>query len=182
MTDILDVITANGGEIGMGYDLYIVWPKGEKNTNREEGYFRLAVWGMRECRDAMTRLGMVDWKWSPGPWPKLEDFVLRDYPDEDAEHAPDSPSGQYLNAVVMMRNCVPESGLIAGYKLCTNDGWIVTPLEIKGALAVLDVYRLERADSEGLLYKFVDAELPDFFDAWLAFLVRAGEVGGFSVH
>jgi hypothetical protein len=152
-----------------------------------EGYFRLNIWGMRKCREAMDQMGMVDWEAKHPEYPDPEDFGLEEHPEEEDEdgnridYAEGSSEGKWFAAVSEWRDSIPASGLPAGYKFGSNDGWLVTPTEINNALALLKDWEKEREDRAGVLYVF-DDNLPPWFGEWVGFMRRAAQKEGFRVH
>lgn len=128
----------------MGYDMY----QGRDGNGQ---YFRLNIWGMGEYREVMERHGMVDWSVDPPPDP--EDW------DDDEQR-------------LRWQTDVPAKTFgIAGYKLCSNDGWLVTPEECRSALAAWE-------SSENK----VNETLDDYWFSWLRFIEGAIEAGGFRVY
>lgn len=132
------------------------------------GYFRLNVWGMGRCCDLMARLGMMDTEQRSGRWPKPNEFGLTEYPDEDdGPFAEGSPEARFLTASEAVRRG-SGAGLIPAFKFNTNDGWLVTPDEIRRSLAVI-----------------IDCVVPSdppWFQSWLDYLAKAADLGGFRVR
>jgi hypothetical protein len=133
----------------VGYDMYIegALEVGAKGLSNDDepGYFRLNIFGMSRYRDYMDELGMLDWQTSAPDGEGYEDFAL------------DEPTG------------------IPGYKFCSNDGWLVTPAEIRVALAL--------AESSGKAAKLRKqlGEDADYWAAWIKYLQRAEQAEGFRV-
>jgi hypothetical protein len=165
----------------MGYDMDILFKDGVED-NTDDGYFRLNIWGMGKCRQAMDQFGMVDWNTNYS-WPKLADYGLKKYPDEDESYPEDSPEARFILALTSVKSQVPDSGLIAGYKLGSNDGWIITPKEIEGALAALgDKHDVNiDADPASVLRLLAAEGVPEFFGDWIQYLQRAAKHNGFKV-
>lgn len=61
-----------------------------------------------------------------------------------------------------------------GHKLCSNDGWLVTPAEIEAALSMLPI-----VDGK---YGFPQQDEAPWFGSWINYLARAKSMGGFRVH
>jgi hypothetical protein len=77
---------------------------------------------------------------------------------------------------------------ISGYKLCSNDGWLVTPEELHNALSV---YQSRAADRAEVMHQTFQLEfytpedskwLSGYWRQWIAFLKRAEKHGGFRVY
>lgn len=155
------------------------------NTN----YFRLNISGMHQMREDMERLGMVVWEYESKAWPEADEYGITSEEleatyalseDERLNH-PDPRLRAYLWAVHDHHSWRPEDLKgIAGHKLCSNDGWVVTPAECEEALAAYATARENNPD----LVEQIRAEWgePDsYFDAWLGFLAKARDHGGFAV-
>ena len=110
-------------------------------------YFRLNIWGMGKYRGLMDGLGMLNYTDAPEDWPDREDFKIpqitihpnyeggKDYLDDDESS---SQYAAYEAASDAVRGFMPEGTGIALVKLCSNDGWIVTPEECESALVIWD--------------------------------------------
>lgn len=103
--------------------------------DRTGAYFRLNIWGMRECREIMYELGMLT-----TDEPSVDNLVEYD-----------------------------TGGLIPAYKLCSNDGWLVSPAECLNSIAAWERSSKQHRDA-------------DFFPRWVAFLEKAAKLGGFRVY
>lgn len=148
----------------MGFDMQI------ETLADDDGYFRLNVWGMGECRQLMFNLGMAyeaPEKCIP-PWPELADFGLTEYPDDPA----DDTSGFTQACDDVLRWMAPDHPGIPLHKLGSNDGWLVTPLECKGAIALWNKARDNGASEPPV----------DWWSRWLEYLRRAADNGGFRVY
>jgi hypothetical protein len=111
-------------------------------------YFRLNIHGMGKYRALMDGLGMLNYTDPPEDWPDRETFKIpqitvhpdytggQDYLDDD-ESSPQYAA--YEAAYDEWRGFMPEGTGITLAKLCSNDGWIVTPEECESALAIWDV-------------------------------------------
>ncbi|MDP8928638.1 MAG: hypothetical protein M3O70_08720 [Actinomycetota bacterium] len=126
----------------MGYDMFLV----EKTGDTEKDYFHLNIWGMRQTREAMynDHPGMLD----DTPEPEFT------WGDAEAE-------------LSNLRRRGDDTG-IAWWKLCSNDGWIVTADECRDAILAY----WEGGPSE---------DDPEWFREWVLWLERAIDHGGFEV-
>jgi hypothetical protein len=138
-------------------------------------YFRLNIFGMSRYREAMERLDMVFWPREGTPeFPKLEQYGLTEWPDEDDPAPRTDAQRAYLAAVEQVTDgpCLEETPGIPGYKLASNDGWLVRPVELSTALAL---YR----DHGEPIPENVE---PDYWTQWINFLEQSAASGGFRVR
>ena len=131
-------------------------------------YFRLNVWGMTSVRRVLYAAGAVHAHGAHPPWPE----VSRD------------EAGEETAELVETLAYAPEVPGVPLWKFGTNDGWIVTPVECRGAAekwrenrdealtAVVDEAE-DEAGARALL------ELCDRFVAWMEAMA---ERGGFRVR
>lgn len=131
---------------------------------KNPGYFRLNIGGMGQYYSAMTSLGMA-YASSCLPWPDRDGKSEEEYELECANHrsfhAPDEPS------------------IIPSHKIySTNDGWLVTEDEIDAALSAWD-RRWAVKDFADLSERDYDTIHESYWKAWIRFLRRAAEHGGF---
>jgi hypothetical protein len=177
----------------MGFDLY--WkecPHGpeEAALGDSPGYFRLNCWAMEATCTAMEQLEMLDPDAS-ARFPRPEQFGLDGFPEwYDWETGPITyPDGTPEAAFGRAVQTVVESdsgGRIPGYKFWSNDGWRVTPEEIRRSLAVYD-HQKAHAPGRPLLVdpqplgNGLHQEL-DWWEAWIAFMRAAAEHGGIRVY
>lgn len=157
----------------MGYGMIFVREPdgGRTDTPKTRGYFELNVWGMRRAREAMNRRGMLcvadpieDWPQRPATVSTAAyDWVC--HPEDRTGEPPNAAdleqAERHLREVTEYRRA--HSGECPGipvHKLGTNDGWIVTPVEIRAALGALARCR------------------PDL-DHALAFVIREGGIHDF---
>jgi hypothetical protein len=145
----------------VGYDLYC---EGEHDASAETGaYFRFNIWGMGAAREIMWRAGMLNVEAVHSPFPKVEDF-----------------GGNYEDArfVEAVRQVTDEdhSPFIPAYKLGSNDGWLVTPKEIKTALDRTGLW-----EAVGSVAGAETEEGPDWWGEWIDFLRHTADHGGFRV-
>ncbi len=130
----------------------------------EASYFRLNIGGMSRTRDIMRPLGMIHHECydAAPPWTNDEG------PDDEST----------LDRLKREPRLVwaPEVPGICDWKLGSNDGWLVTPVECLGALK-----KWEEAceDDPGLLVR-VGGECGWWME-WLGYLAEAAQRGGFLV-
>lgn len=119
--------------------------------------------GWEPIRFAMNNLGMLA-RSSPPPKPDLTVLGWNGPVGYDVLSDPTLPEVA-ADAIWQWLECEPTASSIPDYKL-TNSYWIVTPTEIRSALARLD-----------------GKPTPDVpgWDAWIAFLRRAANAGGMQV-
>lgn len=177
----------------MGYDMSLLTtPKGDS------GYFRLNVWAMDRYRGAMRQLGMIySTDSSQAAWPEWnrypDDRQRQDWFEAANEHheydevlpdgIPDdilAESRAYIAASMSARRYHPGGGnVIPSHKFESNDGWIVTPDEIRAALAA---YEAEQNRNETLSELASAGSARDYWDSWIDYLRRAVDFGGFAVN
>ena len=91
---------------------------------------------MGEAREQLWQVGIVRVADAP-PFPQLADFGLTEYPDEDdpGEVHP------YNQAIHAWRTAPDGEGPgIPSYKLGSNDGWLVLPVEIRSGVLWADAH------------------------------------------
>ena len=173
-------------------------------------YYRLNIWGMGRCRGFMWERGMVHEEGNePRTWPVPEAYGLEHWPDDeqyDDEGNPigpwpeDSPEARFnrdKDAVLAYSPGVPGIPL---WKLGSNDGWLVTEEDCRGALQklrewakdVLVALDLDPTDDDAveqvMLAKPTDRgddgktyEI-EWWPSWVEFLRNASVNGGFRTH
>lgn len=134
-------------EVDAAYDLM---------NKAEAYYFRLNIFGMNRYLGAMGELGMLD-SLSRGP-------TTKDWNSRRSEAGYET---------LRTKTAAHPIGLPT-YKFGSNDGWLVTPEEIKAALA-----RYQKPGPEFFTAHEVEE---DYWDEWIQFLERAVERGGFRVY
>lgn len=98
----------------MGYDMYAADNAGDDRV-RDDGYFRLNIWGMSKMVNIMEDLSMIDWEIKAPDWP--------DYPNGMTDE-------EYERSTLPMRSMRSHDPLrIPAFKFGSNDGWLVTPEE-----------------------------------------------------
>lgn len=160
----------------------------ERMYKADLNYFRLNIWGMSRAREIMDRLGMLVDAKRPMNWPEW-DYDKSDHEPYECEvegcevKATDDPydvtaltCAQFREKHDQVLRWTPlEAQGILVEKLCSNDGWIVLPSEIKEALTIYGQHSPE-------VRKAIEDETPWWTD-WLKFLSRAAHEGdGFKVH
>ena len=96
----------------MGYDMYRITDDGDDPADPHAtpgGYFRLNTWGMWEVQPKLINIGIV----------RESNFPDMTTDEEQWRHAITGPEGPGV--------CM--------HKLCSNDGWVVTHLEISSGIA-----------------------------------------------
>lgn len=147
-------------------------------------YFRLNIWGMSHARDDMDALGMLATEYSQPPWPLPTGFGITQ--DEWWNYDHDLPTADdrflKMQAAVdaMLAWSPPDEPGIPIHKLGSNDGWIVTPLDLSGALARYDL--APAGLREELRNSWIDENGGCYWDEWIAFLGRAKALAGFRVY
>lgn len=160
----------------------------ERKFKADLNYFRLNIWGMSHAREIMERLGMLvdterpaslrwpDWDYEANahePYDCEDDFCP-EYDGPDPLTAMSCVQWRKQQDQMLRWTPLEEQGILYG-KLCSNDGWIVLPSEIKEAL---DAYAKHSYEDR----KAIEAEYRWWGD-WLEFLRRAANEGeGFKVH
>ncbi|MEV7177433.1 hypothetical protein [Kitasatospora sp. NPDC093679] len=139
--------------------------------------FRFDMSSMGPALRAMDRLGMLSYGHEPPAWPKSADFGLTSADFVGAADGRVSETMRTYEAAcraVAAWHAEPPTG-IPDHKIGgTNDGWIVTPAEIRAALAALAA-QPEEAKAGTF------AEHPRW-DEWIDYLTRAAAHGGFRVE
>lgn len=143
----------------------------------EHSYFRLSIWGMGAAREAMWKLGMLDGEFGNGEFPDPDEFGVTSEmweTDDDDEPAAPEPIRRYREARDKVLGAMAEPVVgIPIFKLGSNDGWIVTPDELRVALAKYDAATLDDL-----------AHIPDgdWWPKWIEYLRYAMARGGFRVN
>lgn len=163
----------------MGYDMYI---EDDAGLSEDRRYFRLNIMGMPPFRDAMEQLDMLTWRAEHAEWPEFPAFAEKAYREKiEGEWTPEEEAAIKGHRVACQRVTDSDTGgVIPGYKLCSNDGWLVTPGEIHSALAAYQRH------SQAHVRELVEAVIGwddgwSYWKKWIRFLTRAEERGGFRV-
>jgi hypothetical protein len=133
----------------MGYDMTWVRP----SDDEDESYFRANITGMGILRDVMETRGMGFWT---------------DHPRFEAE-------GSEADNEAVRRFHIPGIRGIPLTKFCSNDGWLVTPEEILGAL---EIHREHPPIQQHDLGDYTIER----WEEWIEFLQGATKNGGFRVY
>ncbi len=169
----------------MGYDMYMV----VKPPNGDH-YFRLNISGMGRFCHAMHELGMLYASGSPAAWPTAPSQRIKELAyDLDSGEEPDGTPEElaqaraYAEAIRKHLAAHPFDGdVIPSHKFSTNDGWIVTPDEIKAALAEYDSIDAETATRRLTQTVFTQPNELEYWFRWIVYLRRAVDYEGFEVY
>ncbi|QKW22139.1 hypothetical protein HUT16_26450 [Kitasatospora sp. NA04385] len=138
--------------------------------------YRFNVSSMGPAKRTMERLGMLSSE-EPPPWPEFADFEVVSADFVTASRGEESESMRAFHAAgraVVDWQAEQPTG-IPGYKIGGgNDGWLVTPAEIRAALAALE------AQPESVKAEAV-SQYPRW-EEWIDYLQRAATHGGFRVE
>jgi len=142
----------------MGYDIYFR----ELPDEGVDPYYRQNIWGMGRMREAMETARMGYWSEAePISWPDPDDYSDNDALEAALEpilsHHPDGGDGVPL------------------FKLCTNDGWIITPPECEAAWSAW-------TKAEGSIGHFYDTDTVRELKLLAEYLRAAAKHGGARVY
>ena len=102
----------------MGYDMFRVGVDHAQAFDTGD-YFRLNVWGMGAVREELLAAGVIKVVRCPD-FPSHTDFANVE---------------EYEAAIDAVRIASPGDGPgIPVHKFCSNDGWVVTPLEVSSGI------------------------------------------------
>lgn len=141
--------------------------------------YRFNASSMGPAKAAMDRLGMLS-RDHQAPWPRPEEFGLtlaEIYAAQapDASEMPESVRAYLAAGRAAIEWEAEQPTGIPAYKIGHgNDGWLVTPAEIRAALTTLEA-QPESAKAGTM------AEHPRW-DEWIDYLRRAAAHGGFRVE
>jgi hypothetical protein len=157
------------------------------NTN----YFRLNNAGMRAMCESMDQLGMLVTEYDGNPhgaWPTHQEFgltrdefdALCDMERDEQRAHPDARFREFAERGDFIRSWSPLESGIPVHKFGSNDGWIVTPLDIAAGLRA---YRAADSDDVAKVRQewIWEGRTTSYFDEWIAFLERAQAGTGFEV-
>ena len=140
------------------------------------GYFRLNNRGMYVYTDVMVEVGMAHQTTSAiahDEWPK--------YPDEEGEQ--EMAAYEAILTPLLSRHGDDPTPTIPTHKFGSNDGWIVTPEEIRAALDAYEKFQNDPGrDLSALSEQTVQIIATGYWGQWIAYLQRAAEHGGFAVN
>lgn len=146
----------------MGYDMYAEAPE----RAVPEIYFRLNVWGMGGAREWLDKFDLLA-DAEHGPWPDSPDDT---WPErEDVE--PGTPWADFYAAqdAILAEHPNRDDPALPYYKLCSNDGWFVTPVECQALVGAWN----QRGGP--------DSEAPDYVKEFVAWIDSVSRYG-FKVH
>ena len=128
---------------------------------KKPGYFRLNNGGMGRYADAMHDLGMAHHSESVLDWAKSPDYP-EDYDDNQASA---DAYDQAMDTFTGAHGSPADKPTIPMHKFSSNDGWFVTPEEIRAALAAWDAHDLDGLDQD--THATIETEYWGEFIAWL---------------
>ncbi|TXH53635.1 MAG: hypothetical protein E6Q97_12780 [Desulfurellales bacterium] len=157
--------------------------------NADAGYFCLNIWGMSLCRQIMAEHNMLADGGHP-LWPEAKDFDATSdeidewydkiYYPEDGEVAEPPPNvAAYFDALKAVKCYHPEGTTgVPTFKLCSNDGWVVTSDECRQAV---DAWN---ASGAGIPTRIEDGKEVEvtWWPEWVDYMSRAADHGGFYVR
>lgn len=156
----------------MGWDMTIERPEGAGDPE-----FRFNMSSMGPAKRAMDLLGMLSHNHEPPPWPRPADFgpPSADLSAVQSAETPESVRAYQAACEAVVEWQAEQPTGIPDYKIGgSNDGWLVTPAEIRAALAALEAQ--PKSAKAGTF-----AEHPRW-DEWIDYLRRAATHGGFRVE
>jgi hypothetical protein len=153
----LDVEAAREVAHAAGYDDVQAWQNYDKLQTESGSYFRANIFSMGTLREVMMRLDALSLD-SPPRFP-------------DALQGVTEPNHAQKEMLAKWQAAESEDGLIPIWKLGSNDGWIVTPSEIRHSLEHMKGWVPK---PEG------DVDL-DYWIEWIAFLRHTAKHHGFQV-
>lgn len=150
----------------MGYDMYWV----DRAGNDREHYFRLNIGGMGVAAGLMAERGML---YDDRARPTSDEWAtLPEWDDASEDGGP-----AYVEAHRLLVSRVGEGANIPVHKIYgTNDGWVVTPAEITGAMEAYARWLGEQGIAEA------DDEPTTWWPEWIAWMRAAGGHNGFEVR
>jgi hypothetical protein len=177
----------------------------EHGVAEAQTYYRLNIWGMGRCRDIMWDRGdMIHVLGDHPPFPEPASYGLDEWPesmqydDEYNEIGPwpeDSPEGKFTAASnAVLSYSPPGVRGIPSWKLGSNDGWLVTEDDCKGALAALRDWAITETgstDESVVRAKMIEPPLVrhegkevavEWWPTWVDFLETASTHGGFRTY
>ena len=170
----------------------------EQRYAAERSYFRVNIFGMRYFRDAMLLSGMayesnadeagpwlaypdndeVEKAYEALQWPQYESEPIERFSQEARDAA-----ALYKRERDEKLSFHPVGGsTIPLHKFGSNDGWIVTPAEIQGALAAWRSLSSGERDDALIGAEMIGADWDRRWKQWLQFLELATHCNGLEVH
>lgn len=168
----------------------VVEEAGERMYATDLNYFRLNIFGMSKMRESMHRLGMLATEYDGPRWPNPADFGIEgddywDYQERREINGGPQPGEEHLEKFFQAQEehlswSPPDEPGLPVHKFGSNDGWVVTPRDIAGALALLD--KADPKEVEAVRAEWARDDGTNGFDDWIEFLKRAGKLSGFAVY
>jgi hypothetical protein len=139
------------------------------------GYFRLNIWGMGIARQIMQERGMIHYEGDHPDWPLVEDFGFSSENEYYEASEDDDRKMSYDAANRQVKVFSPEVPGIPAWKFGSNDGWVVTPIDIGGAMV-----RLRESGLSEVMPTY-DGHTVDWWPDWIEWMNLAAAHGGFEV-
>jgi len=149
-----------------------LWAKWYRLKNPEN--FSLNMYGMGAYADAMLDLGMAHESTNPvtsAGWESLPEDYETDEEEAAYYEASDKLTGQHGDS---------DNPTIPLHKFGSNDGWYVTPGEIRAALDAWENF--EAGTPDGFSPKTLELVQTELWGEWIAYLELAAEHDGFRVY
>lgn len=155
----------------------------EAMYDADKSYFRLNIWGMGYCRNAMAEVGMMYWA-----APELE------FPDYDEPKREDYGSeGSWVFAVseydeAHEKLCIPVQKQggggrgIPSFKLSDNSGWWVTKEECQEAVDIWEEYQAANDPGNEASDETKEVLGYGWWPKWIEYLKRGAQNDGFRVY
>lgn len=139
---------------------------------KDPGYFRLSNGGMGRYADAMAELGMAHESTSGLDWSEAPE-----YPEDDDNDEKMAAYTEAMDKYLGGHGTPADKPTIPLHKFSSNDGWFVTPEEIRAALAAWDAHDLDGLDQD--THATIET---DYWGEFIAWLRLAAEHDGFRVN
>lgn len=162
----------------------------------DTNYFRLNIWGMSTMREHLHELGMLAIHYAEHPpFPDASDFGLDDDTLDDlgvwdleraerTTHSDERVRKFFTANLETITWSPPDEPGLPVHKFGSNDGWVVTPRDCKGALVALEQAEKDRPDVVEKIrdhWRGEDKTSPSYFDAFVEFIRQAERTSGFEV-
>ena len=149
----------------------------------DKSYFRLNIWGMDYCRNAMAEIGMLYWAQPELDFPDYNEPKRNAYGSEDA----------WLRAVEEYedeheKQCIPaqkQSGGgrgIPSFKVSDNSGWWVTKEECQEAVDIWEEYQAANDPGNEASDETKEVLGYGWWPKWIEYLKRGAQTDGFRVY
>lgn len=159
----------------------------------EKSYFRLNIWGMGRYRGAMHALGMIYPSNEEPGWPEVSPRItevsgyIEDpgfYETQDDFQAPTddelAAAKKYIADVKAKLSAHPSGGdTIPAHKFGSNDGWIITPDELKAALKAYESNN-EKHKAAALAHAGITDTA--YWEQWITYLMNGMVYDGIEVR